>query len=765
MKKLVSVFFVLILITAFWSCRQSTPDVRIIPEPAIMSIDTEMVKFPTNQQVYTSSNDSLLLVAAGYLGDKLGIHGYQMGVPNPGKCIYLELAAPAAGLNPEAYTLVTGKEGIIIQGNSARAVFYGTQTLLQLLPPEVYGEKGLIKLSGLRIPKVSIQDEPRYGWRGMHLDVGRHLFSVEFIKKYIDMLAMHKMNVFHWHLTEDQGWRIEIKKYPKLTEIGSIRKNADGTTYGGFYTQEQIREVVAYASSRFIDVMPEIEMPGHSVAALAAYPELSCTGGPFEVRTAWGVSEDVFCAGKEATFGFVQDVLSEVIALFPFKYVHIGGDECPKDRWSKCPDCRKRIKIEGLKDELQLQSYFIQRIEKFLISNNRSLVGWDEILEGGLAPEATVMSWRGESGGIAAARQGHDVIMSPVSHCYLNIYEGDPKFEPIAFPGELTMEKVYSYEPTPEELSAAEAKHVLGAQGNVWTEYIQTEKQVEYQALPRMSAMAEVVWTRKVLRDYEKFLHRMERQYQRFDAMNLNYRVPTPVTSAQSFVFTDSLIIDFHNATEESEILFTTDGSDPQASGNVYTKPLVVRSNTAVKAITRMKSGKTSVQIEIPVEKQEMLMGMQLATPVTPGVDYELYSGLFKGTKDLDRQKFSSRRVMTSLGLPEPPPDKPFGLIIRSYIKVEKPGVYRFYLKSNDGSTLSFGDRLVVSHDGEHGETEKSGETALGKGWHMYELRYFDAGGSKLLEVSWSGMGIEKQPVPATSLASMATPMMMMKAN
>lgn len=527
MKRLLSLFTLVILVAGFWSCKQETPDVRIIPEPAKMTIEPAMVKFPSIRKIYLSSNDSTLFMAGDYLCKRLRYSEMDYSGNNPGRCIFLELTKLESSDHPEAYTLTTSKKGIIIRGNSARGVFYGIQTLMQLLPPEVYSAAGLAKNTGIKIPQVNIRDEPRYGWRGMHLDVGRHMFSVEFIKKYIDMLAMHKMNVFHWHLTEDQGWRIEIRKYPRLTEIGSVRKNADGTTYGGFYTQDQIKEVVAYAASRFVDVMPEIEMPGHSVAALAAYPELSCTGGPFEVRTAWGVSDDVYCAGKEVTFEFVQDVLSEVIALFPFRYLHIGGDECPKERWAKCPDCQKRMKTEGLKDEMQLQSYFIQRTEKFLISKNRNLVGWDEILEGGLAPEATVMSWRGVAGGIEAARMGHDVIMSPNSHCYFDHYQGDPKSEPKAWGGFLPLEKVYSYEPAPEDLTVEEAKHVLGAQANVWTEYIPTEQQVEYMALPRMSALAEVVWTPKILRDYEKFQYRMERQYQRFDSMNINYRKPT----------------------------------------------------------------------------------------------------------------------------------------------------------------------------------------------------------------------------------------------
>ncbi|MDD4646122.1 MAG: family 20 glycosylhydrolase [Bacteroidales bacterium] len=762
MKRSLSILAVFVLIAAGWSCQRETPDVRIIPEPAQMTVEPAMVKFPARKVIYTSSKDSSLLAAASYLGKKLNYTSIENGGTNPGHCIYLEVARLESA-NPEAYTLKTSGQGVVIRGNSARGVFYGIQTLLQLLPPEVYGDTGLVSNKGIRIPQVNITDEPRYPWRGMHLDVSRHFFPVEFIKKYIDVLAMHKMNTFHWHLTDDQGWRIEIKKYPKLTETGSVRKEADGSTYGGFYTQEQIKEVVAYAASRFIDVMPEIEMPGHAVAALTAYPELSCTGGPFEVRTEWGVSDDVFCAGKEATFAFVEDILKEVVALFPYKYMHIGGDECPKVRWSKCPDCQKLMKTVGLKDEMQLQSYFIRRIEKFLIANNRSLVGWDEILEGGLAPEATVMSWRGVAGGIDAARQGHDVIMSPNSHCYFDHYQGDARFEPKAWGGYLTLEKVYSLEPTPAELNPEEAKHVLGAQANIWTEYITSEKQVEYMALPRMSALAEVGWTPKSLRDYEKFLHRLVRQYQRFDAMQLNYRVPTPVTTAGSYVFTDSLVVDFHNPLENAEILYTTDGSDPQVAGKVYSTPLVLKESVLIKALTRMKSGRTSVLVEIHADKQEFRPGIRLAVTKVPGVDFDLYDGLFKSVLEMDNKKPVSRGVMTSLSLPDPVPAKPFGLIMRGYLKIADPGIYRFYLNSDDGSTLSFGERMVIDHDGLHGATEKSAEIALGKGWHGFELRYFDAGGGKSLVVQWSGKGIEKQQIPAENLASMSTQVMIGK--
>ncbi len=436
--------------------------------------------------------------------------------------------------NPEGYNLsVTGKR-IIIRAGSPSGLFYAVQTLRQLMPADVENPAGdkAVKLS---VPCCVVDDEPRFVYRGMHLDVGRHMFPVETIKKYIDLLALHKFNYFHWHLTEDQGWRIEIKKYPKLTEVGAFRKETivghagkkpqvfDGKPYGGFYTQDEVRDIVKYAASKFITVIPEIEMPGHSLAALAAYPELSCTGGPFEVGTKWGIFEDVYCAGKEETFTFLEDVLSEVIELFPSKYIHIGGDECPKVRWQKCPLCQKRIKAEGLKDEHELQSYFIKRIEKFLTSRGKKLIGWDEILEGGLAPEATVMSWRGVAGGIEAAKQNHDVIMTPTGYFYLDYYQTEPDNEPLAIGGYLPLEKVYSFDPRFEELTEEQHKHILGVQGNVWTEYIPTPEHLEYMACPRMFAISEVGWTPASKKDFEDFLARFNVQRARYDALNINY--------------------------------------------------------------------------------------------------------------------------------------------------------------------------------------------------------------------------------------------------
>lgn len=420
------------------------------------------------------------------------------------------------------YGLQVNKERITLQAPTAEGLFLGTRTLIQLL------ETSRTRSS---IACMNIIDHPRFGWRGMHLDVCRHFFPIEFVKKYIDLLARYKMNSFHWHLTEDQGWRIEIKKYPKLTEVGAWRSGSqigpysrreyDSIPYGGFYTQEQIREVVAYAQARHINVVPEIEMPGHAMAALAAYPELSCTGGLFEVQRGWGVFEDVFCP-KEETFTFLENVLSEVMELFPSEYIHIGGDECPKERWKTCAHCQALIKEHGLKDEHGLQSYFIQRMEKFVNGKGRMIIGWDEILEGGLAPNATVMSWQGVEGGIAAAKAGQDAIMSPGSHCYFDHYQGDPANEPLAIGGFTTVQKVYSYEPVPTGLSIKEAEHILGAQGNVWTEYILTSDHVEYMALPRMAALAEVVWSPKENRNEADFMNRLEVELSTLNAMNVN---------------------------------------------------------------------------------------------------------------------------------------------------------------------------------------------------------------------------------------------------
>ncbi|MFI5333387.1 MAG: beta-N-acetylhexosaminidase, partial [Candidatus Babeliales bacterium] len=440
----------------------------------------------------------------------------------------------AADSRPEGYALLVTPQGILIKASTVTGAFWGFQTVRQLMPAVVEKQLPLVG-TYLDIPCVEITDEPRFTYRGLHLDVSRHMFPVAFIKKYIDTMAAYKFNTLHWHLTDDQGWRLEIKKYPKLQEIAAYRdetlvghKNSfphvyDGTRYGGYYTQDEVKEIIEYARLRHITIIPEIELPGHCIAALAAYPELGCTGGPYKTGREWGIYDDVYCAGNEKTFSFLQDVLDEVINLFPSTYIHIGGDEVPKTRWKACPQCQERIKELGLRDEHELQSYCIQRVEKYLNSKGRHIIGWDEILEGGLAPHATVMSWRGEQGGIAAAQQGHDVIMTPCTNVYFDHYQSKSPYEPLAIGGYAPLDVVYGYEPIPSELDEDQAQHILGAQANVWTEYIPTQEYVEYMTYPRAIALAEVIWSAKQVKNYEDFVIRLKHNLLHLKSMNVHY--------------------------------------------------------------------------------------------------------------------------------------------------------------------------------------------------------------------------------------------------
>lgn len=435
--------------------------------------------------------------------------------------------------NKEGYSLSAGKKGVVIRASEPAGLFYGMQTLLQLLPPEIENPAQASDVQWI-VPAVEIKDEPRFGWRGLHLDVARHMLPFEFVKKYIDYMAMHKLNTFHWHLTDDQGWRIEIKQYPKLTEVGAWRKETlvghmrdrphqyDGQKHGGFFTQEEAREIVEYARERFITVVPEVDMPGHASSAIAAYPELGATNKPIEVVTNFGVHSNLYNV-EESTFTFLENVLSEIIEIFPSEYIHIGGDEARKDQWEASEKIQGQIRKLGLKDEHELQSYFITRIEKFVNSKGRKIIGWDEILEGGLAPNAAVMSWRGEEGGIAAAKSGHYVVMTPNDHLYFDFYQGDRATEPLAIHGHTTVNEVYGYDPVPQTLSDEEAKYILGVQANLWTEYIKTPEYAEYMAFPRVSALAEIAWCETENKDWEDFKKRLSVQLQRYDMKDVNY--------------------------------------------------------------------------------------------------------------------------------------------------------------------------------------------------------------------------------------------------
>jgi len=469
-------------------------------------------------------------------------------------------------LGPQGYRLEVTPKNIVISANQANGFFMAVQTLRQLMPIE--GKQMII-------PALSIMDKPEFTWRGMMLDIGRHFFPKEVLKKYIDLISFYKINVLHWHLTDDQGWRIEIKKYPKLTEIGAWRTEADGSRYGGFYTQDEIREIVAYAESRGITIVPEIEMPSHSMAALTSYPWLSCTGGPFTVPIGWGVFEDVYCAGKESTFSFMQDVLTEVMDLFPSKYIHVGGDECPKTRWSQCPDCQKRIKDEHLNNEAELQSYFIHRIEKFLNSKGRSLTGWDEILEGGVTPNSTIQVWRDWKYAKEAAANGNDIIMTPTSHTYFN-----------GMPEGLTLEKVYGFYPMPDDFPADLRKHILGGECALWTERVLDRDRIDYLIFPRILAISEGMWNGKTRQPYPDFNLRVQKEYIRLQKMGVKYGPEGPVyTMAFSYDKTGGeFVAKVNQLSKGFDYHFTLDGTDPAKSS-----PTVINNEVRFKGPVQFK--------------------------------------------------------------------------------------------------------------------------------------------------------------------------------
>ncbi|CCH52029.1 Beta-N-acetylhexosaminidase [Fibrisoma limi BUZ 3] len=530
MKKLIILCSILVLSRIVLA--QSTT-YAILPKPNKLAEKTGTFTLPNTVKI-SVDDEAVRFIADMLAGQLAKATGRTPSVTTgkSGKAAIRFESAKGDKLGAEGYALRVTPKQIVISAEKPQGFFYGLQSLLQLMPAEVFSPTAVRNVVW-SVPCCIIEDQPRYAYRGLHLDVGRHFFPVSFVKKYIDLIALHKQNVFHWHLTEDQGWRIEIKKYPKLTEVGSQRKQSmigrygenryDGTPYSGFYTQDEVREVVRYAQERFVTVIPEIELPGHSMAILAGYPELGSSPDKIvPVATKWGVFDDVLFP-REETFTFLQDVLTEVMDLFPSQYIHIGGDECPKTQWKQSRFCQDLMKREGLKDEHELQSYFIRRIDKFITSKGRKMIGWDEILEGGLSPNATVMSWRGTEGGIAAARQGHDAIMTPGGFCYLDHYQADPKTQPIAIGGFTTLEKTYGYEPTPDSLNAEEAKHIIGVQGNVWTEYMLTPEYVEYMVWPRAIALAEVGWTNKDRKNVDEFKQRLAVHQKRLDFLNVNY--------------------------------------------------------------------------------------------------------------------------------------------------------------------------------------------------------------------------------------------------
>ena len=586
------------LVAAACTAKQELREPQVVPQPASLQRTEGSFRIDRKVPVYVDIADSAILRTVGFLNERLQkAAGFSLDVisgddplhhRDEGAILVLD-----AGLMKEAYNLDVTPKGIVIEYGSGAGVFYAIQTLFQLLPEAIFADS---VQRGVRweVPCCSIEDSPRFPYRGMHLDCCLHFFDIPFLKRYIDLMALHKVNRFHWHLTEDQGWRIEIKKYPLLTEKGQWRKETvvgslysgiyDGKPHGGFYTQEEARDLIKYAAERYVTIIPEIEIPGHSLAAISCYPELSCgLEDHYETATKWGIFKQVYCP-KEETFKFLEDVFDEIIELFPSELIHIGGDECPKASWKKCPHCQALIRKLGLKDEYELQSWFIQRMEKYINAKGRQIIGWDEILEGGLAPNAKVMSWLGEEGGIKAAQQHHEVVMSPYPKYYLDYWQGDPDSEPLAMGGPTLLRTMYEYEPVPAVLTPEERRYIIGVEGCVWTEYMPTPARVEYMAWPRMCAIAEAGWTRAP-KDWEGFTSRLETHLGRLDRLGVGY--------CRNFW---NPFIDFHKDTEYSkvvtmsidapgaEIRYTLDGSAPTAASLLYEGPFAVNRQQRVTA-------------------------------------------------------------------------------------------------------------------------------------------------------------------------------------
>lgn len=587
--------------TCFYACsekRTLNSDYEIIPKPldvnckgdaSFLLKDGVAVIYPENNQKMQDNAEFLVDYAEKQTGVKLTSHA---GMPVDGAiCLTLDLSDD----NAEAYKLIVNDKRVCISGASEAGVFYGIQTLRKSLP--------VAQDINVNLSAVEIYDKPRFAYRGAMLDVARHFYTVDEVKTFIDMLALHNINRFHWHLTDDQGWRIEIKKYPKLMSVASERKETvvgrwysgiyDGKPYGGYYTQDELRDVIDYAAKRHITIIPEVDLPGHMQAALTAYPELGCTGGPYEVRTIWGVSQDVLCVGNDFTLQFVKDVLSEVADIFPSEYIHIGGDECPKVRWEKCPKCQERIKSLGLKSdakhtkEQRLQSYMIQEAAKYLKEKGKRIIGWTEILEGGLVPNATLMSWIGESGGIEAAHQHHDVIMTPNTYLYFDYYQSKKvEDEPLAIGGYLPIEKTYNYEPMPKELTKEEQQYIKGVQANLWTEYIPVFSQVQYMVLPRLGAAAEVQWTDPSKKDYKDFLRRVPHLVAVYDCYGWNYATHVYDVNVDMKADTVNHVLNVQLSTmADDPIYYTLDGQDPTEKSLKYTKPFTIDQSVVLKTM------------------------------------------------------------------------------------------------------------------------------------------------------------------------------------
>lgn len=747
-------FFAAILLALFLTTIQfaQSNEINIIPKPA--SITPANGSFTLNRNTVIVAKERDNRRSAEILVSQLRAVGLQPKiVSKPPLQNYIQFLPPNLAIQHGAIPRAQSFYGLQVEPTCVRiegfdrGQFYGIQTLMQMLPIE----------SGATatIPAVRILDTPRFDYRGMHLDVARHFQPVEFVKKFIDQMAQYKFNYFHWHLTEDQGWRIEIKKYPRLTEIGSKRPETmkdrnfapyvgDGIPHGGFYTQEQIKDVVAYAKARHITVIPEIELPGHASAALAAYPQFGCKADyQYKVQTTWGIFKEVFCPTEE-TFKFLEDVLDETIALFPDSpYIHIGGDEVLKDHWKESPFVQELKKRENLKDEHEVQSYFIRRIEKFINAKGKKMIGWDEILEGGLAPNATVMSWRGMKGGIEAAKSKHDVIMTPTDYVYFDYGQGDPAYEPLNIGSYVPLEKVYAFEPVPPELTADEAKYIIGGQANVWTEYMKTSSHVEYMAFPRMLALSEVLWSKKEDRDFGDFRRRLYINFPRLDKQNVNYRIPEPAGLRNTVTEDEVVKIDLMPHVRMRQIYYTTDGSTPTDGSRAYYRPFEITLKEGeiktLKVIVENEAGRKSSVYAATIIRGKMYEAME-NEEAKPGVAVYIHTGFEGGSftgesKSILLDQFEKRHDLPGS----------FELRFAGYFVAPSDGIYEFQIESTGASSFTM-HGITIKVEGGGSRAVRSAIVPLKKGLHPFDLNHYYRRSKDTLRLRWGikGQGLRQ---------------------
>jgi len=757
MKNLTFAFIFCLFLCSFVFAQ--TSELNIIPQPK--SVQKLNGEFNFNLKTKIVATDEIGRKSAGILNDLLmKNYGFKLEFTDKEQkenaIVFISKGFPVDKMPKESYGLNIIPKVILVYGNEI-GQFYAIQTLMQILPLELKGEA--------KLPAVDIADEPRFSYRGMHLDVSRHFMPVSFVKKYIELMSQYKFNQFHWHLTDDQGWRIEIKKYPKLTEIGSKRSETqkeknrdpyvgDGVPVSGFYTQEEIKDVVAFAKARKINVIPEIELPGHASAALAAHPELGAgckENYQYKVQTTWGIFKEVFCP-TETTFKFLEDVLTETIALFPDSpYIHIGGDEVLKDFWKDSAFVQELKTKENLKDEHEVQSFFIRRMEKFINSKGKKIIGWDEILEGGVAPNATIMSWRGEKGGIDAAKAKHDVIMTPNTFLYFDYGQGDPKTEPLNIGGNISLDKVYSYDPIPKELTEDEKKYILGAQANIWTEYLKTPQSVEYMTFPRMIALSEVNWSPVETKNYADFQSRISNHFPRLDKQNVNYRIPAP-EGLQNVVLSNEnkAKIELKPTVSNAKILYTLDGTAPDENGAEYKGAFEVSLNQnekrELKTIVILPNKRKSSVYSATLLRRLPLEPFGKTIEKNNVVNFAFYKKSFKSVKEMDVAEPTEKGTTKSIGLQQfaDKTDKlkeSFGVIFDGFLEIPSDGLYEFEMESDDGAVLVIGEEAVVDLDGLHGKTTASGIVPLKKGFHKVRLKYFQAGGDATLNLRFGLKG------------------------